>query len=258
MLRMGGRLRNARAWIGSALPRWLSLVLGVVAVAIGVFLVLRPFSSLTVLAVFVGVGALVAGIGDLVDAQLAPRPWLRRMAGIAWCVAGLLALLWPGITIGVLAVIVGVLLVVTGFADIVSGVRGSTDQRLAAVIGGLAGVIAGPLALAWPDVPCWSSRSSSGSGWCCSALDAALAARQLDTVDLQDRTAVWGHSQGGHAALWTGALAQTYAPDVDVIGVAALAPASDLIGLVGNLSNISAERSSLHTSSTATPVRTRR
>jgi hypothetical protein len=38
---------------------------------------------------------------------------------------------------------------------------------------------------------------------------------------------VWGHSQGGGAALWTGALARQYAPNVWVRGVAAFAPASD-------------------------------
>jgi alpha-beta hydrolase superfamily lysophospholipase len=46
---------------------------------------------------------------------------------------------------------------------------------------------------------------------------------------------VWGHSQGGGAALWTGVLAESYAPDVGVIGVAALAPASDLVGLLDGL-----------------------
>ena len=49
---------------------------------------------------------------------------------------------------------------------------------------------------------------------------------------LQRKTVIWGHSQGGHAALWAGTLAPTYAPDVNVIGVAALAPASDLKALV--------------------------
>ena len=39
---------------------------------------------------------------------------------------------------------------------------------------------------------------------------------------------VWGHSQGGHAALWTGIVAPTYASDVPIAGVAAAAPASDL------------------------------
>lgn len=66
-------------------------------------------------------------------------------------------------------------------------------------------------------------------------LDAVRAARQMPELNLADQTVVWGHSQGGGAALWTGILAPAYAPDTNVIGVAALAPASDLPGLVGNL-----------------------
>jgi alpha-beta hydrolase superfamily lysophospholipase len=66
-------------------------------------------------------------------------------------------------------------------------------------------------------------------------LDAVRAARQLPDLDLSDETVVWGHSQGGGAALWTGVLAPSYAPDVGVIGVAALAPASDLVGLLDGL-----------------------
>jgi uncharacterized membrane protein HdeD (DUF308 family) len=66
-------------------------------------------------------------------------------------------------------------------------------------------------------------------------LDAIRAARELPALRLADTTVVWGHSQGGGAALWTGMLAPTYAPDANVLGVAALSPASDLPGLVGNL-----------------------
>jgi pimeloyl-ACP methyl ester carboxylesterase len=71
-----------------------------------------------------------------------------------------------------------------------------------------------------------------------SVLDAVRAARQLAEANLADETVVWGHSQGGGAALWTGVIASTYAPDVDVLGVAALAPASDLAGLVTNFGNV--------------------
>lgn len=67
------------------------------------------------------------------------------------------------------------------------------------------------------------------------SLDAVRAARELADAQLGDRTVVWGHSQGGGAALWTGAMSAEYAPELDVAGVAALAPASDLRGLVGNL-----------------------
>lgn len=71
-----------------------------------------------------------------------------------------------------------------------------------------------------------------GQGEGRSVLDAIRAARQLDAINLSDEAVVWGHSQGGHAALWTGQLAATYAPDAGVIGVAAMAPAADILGLV--------------------------
>lgn len=70
------------------------------------------------------------------------------------------------------------------------------------------------------------------------ALDAVRAARQVAEADLGEQTVVWGHSQGGHAALWTGGLADTYAPDVPLSGVAALAPASNPRALTANLNNI--------------------
>lgn len=77
-----------------------------------------------------------------------------------------------------------------------------------------------------------------GQGEARSVLDAVRAARELDEVDLADNTVVWGHSQGGNAALWTGQVAPNYAADVPLSGVAALAPASDPEGLVGNLYEI--------------------
>lgn len=77
-----------------------------------------------------------------------------------------------------------------------------------------------------------------GEGQARSALDALRAAWQLDTVTLGDETVVWGHSQGGHAALWTGILAPRYAPEVEILGVAALAPAADLPRFLETLSDI--------------------
>jgi uncharacterized membrane protein HdeD (DUF308 family) len=70
-----------------------------------------------------------------------------------------------------------------------------------------------------------------GQGEARSVLDAVRAARHLTAVALGGRTVVWGHSQGGNAALWTGIIAPTYAPDAGVIGVAALAPGSNLVAL---------------------------
>ena len=59
-------------------------------------------------------------------------------------------------------------------------------------------------------------------------LDAARAAGHLDGVDAGTDVMVWGHSQGGHAALFAGEIAATYAPDLDVAGVVAIAPVGDV------------------------------
>ncbi len=71
-----------------------------------------------------------------------------------------------------------------------------------------------------------------GEGEARPVLDAIRAVRQLPAAQAGNRAVVWGHSQGGHAALWAGILAPDYAPDANVAGVAALAPASDLPALI--------------------------
>src|SRR5262249_29719052 len=62
-------------------------------------------------------------------------------------------------------------------------------------------------------------------------LDIVRAARNLPAADAGTSFAVWGHSQGGHAALFTGQLAASYAPDLHLVGVAAGAPVPNLVDL---------------------------
>ena len=62
-------------------------------------------------------------------------------------------------------------------------------------------------------------------------LDAVRAARWIRDAYAGKAFAVWGHSQGGHAALFTGQIARAYAPDLRLVGVAAAAPATYLAKL---------------------------
>ncbi len=62
-------------------------------------------------------------------------------------------------------------------------------------------------------------------------LDSVRAAQHFKTASASNRFAVWGHSEGGHAALFTGQLAARYAPDLKIVGVAAAAPATYLVDL---------------------------
>jgi pimeloyl-ACP methyl ester carboxylesterase len=76
-----------------------------------------------------------------------------------------------------------------------------------------------------------------GEGEARAALDSVRAARQIPELMLDVRTVVWGHSQGGHAALWTGIIGPRYAPDVTIVGVAAIAPAANMKNILAmNLS----------------------
>ncbi|KRA22379.1 hypothetical protein ASD65_18065 [Microbacterium sp. Root61] len=66
-----------------------------------------------------------------------------------------------------------------------------------------------------------------GAGEAHSSLDAVLAAQELPDLNLSDDVVVWGHSQGGHAALWTSQLAGEYTPQLNIAGTVAIAPVAD-------------------------------
>lgn len=68
-------------------------------------------------------------------------------------------------------------------------------------------------------------------------LDSVRAARRL-TSSAGAGFVVFGHSEGGHAALYTGALARSYAPDLRLLGVAAASPPTDLPALGANLDRL--------------------
>ncbi|HYX31327.1 MAG TPA: alpha/beta hydrolase, partial [Pyrinomonadaceae bacterium] len=67
-----------------------------------------------------------------------------------------------------------------------------------------------------------------GEGEARAALDSVRAARQISELTLDKRIAVWGYSQGGHTALWSGIVGPRYAPDLEIVGVAAIAPATNI------------------------------
>ncbi|MGN7702280.1 lipase family protein [Cellulosimicrobium sp. 22601] len=459
MSRLGARTRASAAAAGERVPPWVSVTLGVVCAVVGAVLVLRPFASLALLVVAVVVGAVVLGVTELVGGRSPERPddpgapqsprWPHVARGLLFLALAVAVVVWPAPSIVVVAVLVGVGLVVAGVLDGFEGARSAGVDRWTRVALGMASVVLGVLALAWPDVtvlvvavvfgarvvvlgvrlvvagvrrargPAGPSGATDGAvpgggggapaapgtseprrhgrvalvgavlavvaagalaavsvglhraapqvdafydppasvpgepgrllraepftreipdgatawrilytttrdegepavasgivvvpdslrddaappviawahgttgyargcapsvlaepfesgaffllddvlahGWALvatdyvglgtdgphpylvgqgearSVLDAVRAARELDGATLGEQTVVWGHSQGGHAALWTGAVAPEYAPDVPLAGVAALAPASDLTGLVPHLENV--------------------
>ncbi len=76
--------------------------------------------------------------------------------------------------------------------------------------------------LGTPGVHPYVVGDSEGRG----VLDIILAARNL--TDTSGESIIWGHSQGGGAALFAAELAPTYAPNANVVGAVAGAPAVEL------------------------------
>ena len=65
-------------------------------------------------------------------------------------------------------------------------------------------------------------------------IDAVRVAGTMPGAGGGKRFVVWGHSQGGQAALFTGLIVKTYAPELTLLGVAAAAPATDLVTLMND------------------------
>lgn len=63
-------------------------------------------------------------------------------------------------------------------------------------------------------------------------LDAVRAAQTMPEAQTSSDVVLWGHSQGGQAALFAAELAADYAPELNIRAVAVAAPAADLTALM--------------------------
>jgi hypothetical protein len=70
-----------------------------------------------------------------------------------------------------------------------------------------------------------------GQGEARNVIDSVRAADNLKGTDAGTTYAVWGHSQGGHASLFTADVSHSYAPGLHLVGVAGAAPAAEFSSL---------------------------
>jgi alpha-beta hydrolase superfamily lysophospholipase len=66
-------------------------------------------------------------------------------------------------------------------------------------------------------------------------LDAVRAARQIPAAQASRRVVGWGHSEGGQAVLAAAQIAPAYAPDLDLLGTVAAAPAANVPALLASI-----------------------
>lgn len=162
------RLRRALRLIEDA-PAPAALAIGFAVLLLGGFIVTRPLTSLWLLAVLVGISAIISGLLGLADAESAQRVALdagtvapsRRASAIGgwnraicilWIAGGIAVLVWLGRSIQLLPAVLSVLLVLGGLGSLAGATRGRVSERVLAVASSLAQVVFGILALAWPDL----------------------------------------------------------------------------------------------------------
>ena len=120
-----------------------------------------------------------------------------------------------------------------GTSGVVTRCAPSMSAEFFAVTPGLEAAIRRGYVVVAPDYPGLGSGGAHpyllGDDTARSVLDAVRAARGIAGAAAGNRFAVWGESQGGHAALWTALRARAYAPDLTLMGAAAAAPPTALV-----------------------------
>ncbi|MFG1945232.1 HdeD family acid-resistance protein [Nonomuraea sp. NPDC048826] len=84
--------------------------------------------------------------------HLARTWWLPLVRGIAAVIFGVLAMIWPGITLLVLVTFFGAWAIVNGVIAIFSAFRHEVRSRVWAVVVGVLGIAAGLITFAWPGI----------------------------------------------------------------------------------------------------------
>jgi MFS family permease len=147
----GARGRRARPDPGASVW-WLSLIAGIVWVLWGLLVLsLRPSSFYSV-AVLAGVSFIFGGVGQFLLARRVDSwRWLFYVGGVLGILGGILAFVWPGITLLVLAVFVAWYLVIGGIFTVVGAFVGpKRDLWWMAIILGVLMFLLGAWAIGSP------------------------------------------------------------------------------------------------------------
>jgi uncharacterized membrane protein HdeD (DUF308 family) len=141
-------------------PWWALVIRGIAGILFGIGALVWPDVTLIVLIALFAAYAIVDGVAALigaVQAAEAHRRWLPLvLEGIVGIIAGVVALVWPGMTALVLLWVIGAWAIITGLFEIAAGLRfGAWALTLAGVLSLIFGIVlfvapgAGLLSLLW-------------------------------------------------------------------------------------------------------------
>lgn len=136
----------------ASLPRWLVLLQGIVALALGILLLVYPVGTLVVLVVFLGVYWLINGIFILASLYSNRSDWgWKMLVGVLGILGGILVLVYPLYSTILLptflAIIIGVEGLIIGAVQLARGLGGA---GWGAGILGVVSIIFGLILIAHP------------------------------------------------------------------------------------------------------------
>ena len=102
--------------------RWLTALLGLVSVVIGILVLHHTDETITTLAFLIGLFWVIGGIIEFFTAYSdrgAPARVWRIAMGVLAFAAGVVTLVWPHLTVNALAVIIGIWLIIYGILELV-------------------------------------------------------------------------------------------------------------------------------------------
>jgi uncharacterized membrane protein HdeD (DUF308 family) len=128
------------------------MVVGVLLVGLGIVLLANPFAAIWILGVLIGVSLIVGGLAEVLSGRQGDGPrWHAWVAGGLVIIGGIVAAVWPGATIWVLAVVAGLALVVSGIVTVVAAFAKGSEGRGVRLALGILSLVIGAVILAWPD-----------------------------------------------------------------------------------------------------------
>jgi uncharacterized membrane protein HdeD (DUF308 family) len=133
---------------------WALIVRGIIAIIFGILAIILPGLTLRVLVLLFGAYALVDGIFMLITAfqGAMEHRLLLLIEGIVSIIAGILTLVWPGLTALVLLYFIAFWAIVTGILEVLAAIRLRREiaNEWALGIAGVVSVLFGIIAIVHP------------------------------------------------------------------------------------------------------------
>lgn len=166
---------------------WLALLLGVLSVAAGVIVILKPSNSLTALAVVTGIFILIDGIIELVAAVTtdAQNRGLLAVIGALSVIAGVLLIRHPLGGVKAVALLLGIWLIAAGVVRFVAAFA-TPDHRLWRIGVALVLAIFGIVIVSSPHIGYATLALITGIGFICYGLSLLAVAWAMHTIRKED------------------------------------------------------------------------